>query len=395
MNTLDSIRDRHLPALIDLRHRLHRIPELGYEEHKTAAAIREHLDRLGISHIGGVDGAPTTTVAVIGDAAKPCIALRADMDALPIAEQTGLPYASEHPGRMHACGHDGHCAALVGVAAVLNEMAERLPVCVKLIWQPAEEAGGGAQRLIAAGVLDGRVGPPVKAIFASHGWPGLKVGCVATRPGPMLAATDNFTATFHGQGCHGAYPHMGRDPIVAAAQAVVALQQVVSRDMDPTDGAVVTVGLFNAGVAVNIIPDAATFSGTARTLTEANRRKIRAAIERRCAGAAAGADCRLEFQWSQGYPAVNNDPAMADFVAEVARSTLGPDRFIPVAKPSMGGEDFSYYLEKVPGCIFLIGVEPADRNGYPVLHSDQYDFTDDALAVAIGMLVELAARFRA
>ena len=153
--------------------------------------------------------------------------------------------------------------------------------------------------------------------------------------------------------------------------------------------------LSELGVAVNIIPDAATFSGTARTLTEANRRKIRAAIERRCAGAAAGADCRLEFQWSQGYPAVNNDPAMADFVAEVARSTLGPDRFIPVAKPSMGGEDFSYYLEKVPGCIFLIGVEPADRNGYPVLHSDQYDFTDDALAVAIGMLVELAARFRA
>src|SRR4051794_40682196 len=173
----------HLPAVTELRHRLHRIPELGYEEFETAATIRAELDRLGVQHVDGVDGAPTATVAMIGDPSKPCLALRADIDALPIAEETGLPYASTRPGRMHACGHDGHMATLVGVAAVLKGMADRgeLNACVKLMWQPAEEGGGGAEKLVAAGVLDGRLGPRARAVFGLHGWPGLKVGTVATK----------------------------------------------------------------------------------------------------------------------------------------------------------------------------------------------------------------------
>src|SRR3954469_4112084 len=379
-----------------IRHRLHQIPEIGYEEFKTAALIRAELDALGVAHVDGVPKAPTATVAWIGDAsaAKPCVALRADIDALPILENTALPYASQHPGFMHACGHDGHSATLLGVAAILKSMGDDLPVCVKLIWQPAEEGGGGAERLVEEGVLDGTVGPKVEAIFGLHGWPGLPVGIVATRPGPLLAATDNFSATFVGRGCHGAYPHLGLDPIVTASEAVLNLQQFVSREIDPTEPAVVTVGKFHAGTATNVIPDTATIEGTARTLTEPMRKLIARAVERRCAGIAEASDCDLRFDWVEGYPPTVNDAAMAAYVATIARQTLGSERFIPVARPSMGGEDFAYYLQKVPGCFFLVGVVPPGREHYPSLHSDRYDFTDAALGVGMRMFLELALNFQ-
>jgi amidohydrolase len=391
----DAVIDKFRPAAIDLRHRLHQIPELLFEERETAAMIRAELDRIGIEYVAGVENAPTATVALIGDSSKPCVALRADIDALPIEEKTGLPYASTHPGRMHACGHDGHSATLAGVAAVLKSMASELPVCVKLLWQPAEEGGGGGQRLVQAGVLDGRLGPKVQAIFGLHGWPGLKVGTVATKAGVLLAATDSFTATFVGRGCHGAFPHLGRDPIVTACEAVLNLQQFVSRECDPTDSAVVTVGMIHAGTATNVIPDVARIEGTARTLTVESRRRIAKAIERRCGGIAAANDCELRFEWEDGYPATVNDPAMADYLANVAKSVVGADRYFPVPRPSMGGEDFAYYLEKVPGCFFLVGVEPMNAAGYPSLHSDRYDFTDDAVGVGMRMFVELVRRFDA
>jgi amidohydrolase len=378
-----------VPAAVELRHRLHQIPELGYEEFKTAQLIRAELDRLGIAYVAGVDNAPTATVAWIGDPSKPCIALRADIDALPIEEKTNLAYASRHPGRMHACGHDGHTATLLGTAAVLKSIADELQVCVKFLWQPAEEGGGGGRRLVQAGVLDGRVGPRVSAIFGLHGWPGIKVGTVASKPGVLLAATDGFRATFVGRGCHGAYPHFGRDPIVCASEAVLNLQQFVSREMDPTDSAVVTVGVFRAGTATNVIPDKATIEGTARTINGASRSAIRRSIERRCAGIAAANDCQLEFTWIDGYPPTVNDPAMTDRVTAIAKATLGSDRYLPVARPSMGGEDFSYYLEQVPGCFFLVGVEPLDRPDYPSLHTELYDFTDGAVAVGMQMFVAL------
>jgi amidohydrolase len=392
MNT-DAIIEKHFASAVDLRHRLHRIPELQFEEHKTAAMIRAELDHLDIDYTAGVANAPTATIAILGDTSKPCVALRADIDALPITEQTGLPYTSTHSGRMHACGHDGHSATLAGVAAAIKSVAAELPVCVKLIWQPAEEGGGGADRLVRAGILDSRLGPKVRAIFGLHGWPGLKVGTVATKPGALLAATDQFVATFVGRGCHGAYPHLGRDPIVAAAEAVLNLQQCASREYDPTDSVVVTVGLFHAGTATNVIPDEAKIEGTARTITPNGRKQIATAIERRCAGIAAANDCALRFQWQEGYPPTINDPAMADYVARVAKSALGAERYFPVPRPSMGGEDFAYYLEKVPGCFFLVGVEPPGQQGYPSLHSDRYDFTDDAIAVGMRMFIELVRRF--
>jgi len=379
----------------EIRHRLHRIPELCYQEFETATLLRSELDQLQIPHIDGLFEAPTATIALIGNDKNPCIALRADIDALPIQEQTSLPYTSTHPGKMHACGHDGHIATLLGTAAVLKEIEPELPVCVKLIFQPAEESGGGAQKLVRAGVLNGAVGPPVQAIFGLHGWPWLPVGFAATKPGPLLAATDSFKATFIGRGCHGAYPHLGSDPILVAAEAVLNLQQVVSRQIDPTEPAVVSIGIISAGTATNIIPDQAHIEGTVRTLSDSSRKLARASIERRCTNIAAAGNCTLQFNWIEGYPATINDPAMSDYVARIARQTLGNDHYLPVSRPTMGGEDFAYYLEKIPGCFFVIGTEPPDRRPYPPLHSDRYDFTDAALEVGIRIFTALATNYSA
>src|SRR5258706_13553776 len=201
---VEELISAQLPACAELRHRLHQIPELGYQEIKTAAAIRAELDRLDVAYVAGVNEAPTATIAWIGDPAKPCIALRADIDALPIAEQTGLAYASTHAGRMHACGHDGHTATLLGVASLIKAIEKQqqggLNVCVKLMWQPAEEGGGGAEKLVAAGGLDGRIGPKVEAGFGLHGWPGLKGGTGATRAGALVAAAQTRTAEFRAKG---------------------------------------------------------------------------------------------------------------------------------------------------------------------------------------------------
>jgi amidohydrolase len=377
----------------DLRHRLHRIPELGYEEHQTAKAIRDELGALGLEHIDGVADAPTATLCIIGDRSKPCVALRADIDALPILEQTGLSYASIHRGKMHACGHDGHSATLLGTAAALQAIQGDLPVCVKLLWQPAEEGGGGAERLVKAGVLDGRIGPKVRAIFGLHGWPGLPVGAIATRPGPLLAATDTFKVTFIGKGCHGAFPHLGTDPIVAAAEAVVSLQQFISRDIDPTEPAVLTVGMIHGGTATNVIPDEAVIEGTTRTLGEPVRALAKAVVTRRCNAVAAAAGCTAKIEWTDGYPATINDPQMTDYVARTARQALGPDRFVPAARPSMGGEDFAYYLREVPGCFFLLGVQPPGQANCPTLHSDKFDFADAAIPVGIRIFTELVRNF--
>ncbi|HEY7090520.1 MAG TPA: M20 family metallopeptidase [Tepidisphaeraceae bacterium] len=387
--SVETLIQNRLASTAELRHRLHQVPELGYEEFKTAAIIRDELDRIGIKYVAGVEGARTATIAWIGDASKPCVALRADIDALPIVERTGLAYSSTHPGRMHACGHDGHISMLLGAATVLESIVQQLPVCVKFLWQPAEEGGGGADQLVKAGILDGRVGPKVNAIFGLHGWPSLPVGCVSTRPGPLLAATDTFSVTFTGKGCHGAFPHLGRDPIVTAAEAVVNLQQFVTRDLDPTEPAVVTVGMFHAGTASNVIPDHARIEGTARTLSAPARKLVEQALRRRCQGVGAAGACQVEFDWETGYPPTVNDPKMAEYVTQIARSTFGQDRFIPAARPAMGGEDFAYYLEKVPGCFFLIGVRPHDKSEYPSLHSDQFDFSDAAMATGMRMFVEL------
>lgn len=377
-------------STVRLRRRLHAIPEIMYQEHETAAEIRRQLDALGVAWHAGPADAPTATFAYIGNPEHPCVALRADIDALPIEEATGVSYASTHPGMMHACGHDGHAAALVGAAAVLKRLEADLGVCILLIWQPAEENGGGAARVVASGVLDGAFGPRPRSIYALHGWPALSLGMIATKAGPIMASVDNFTATFHGVGAHGAFPHLGRDPIVAAAEGILALQQIVSREINPVDAAVITIGKISGGSSYNVIPPAATIEGTARALTPETRQYLGNAIERRLQGIAQSHDLRLELSWLDRYPPTVNDPQSADFVRDVTRRAFGPDAFITAAQPSMGGEDFAYYLEKIPGCFIIVGLQPAGVNDCPGLHHPKFNFNDDALPTAIRLLVELA-----
>lgn len=384
----DAVRDV-TPRAVRLRQKLHSIPELLYEEHQTAAAIRAELQDLGIAYELGPADAPTATFAIIGDRSKPCVALRADIDALPITEETGLPYASTQIGCMHACGHDGHAAGLLGAAAVLKRVEAELPVCVLCFWQPAEENGGGAQRLVKAGLLDGGLGVKPQCVFGLHGWPSVPLGKVSTRHGAIMASVDNFRATFRGRGAHGAFPHLGRDPIMAVAEAIFCLQTIVSREIDPLESAVITVGIISGGTATNIIPDSAELQATVRALNPATRQQLQLAIRRRLGAIADAYEVTLELDWLDGYPPTVNDPEMADYVRDVARRVFGADGYIPAGAPCMGGEDFAYYLEKIPGCFIMLGLcAPGEK--YPNVHQPRFNFNDDALPTAIRLLAELA-----
>ena len=388
-----------MDAILDqakkVRHELHRVPELCYEEFKTAEIIRAELERLKLDYVTGPESAPTATIAVLGDETKPCVLLRADIDGLPISEATGVSYASTHEGKMHACGHDGHAANLLAVAATLAEEASTLPVCVKLVWQPAEEGGAGGRKLVDAGVCDetGRFGPRVAAAFGLHGWPLLPLGMVSTKPGALLAATDNFQATFRGTGGHAAMAHLTTDPLACAINGASSLQQIAAREIDPTEPFVLSTTQFNAGTTHNVVPDFATFGGTVRTVSAHVREFAEEAVRRRCEAAAAAGRCDLEFAWHRGYPATVNDPRMTEYATNIFKRVLGPDRFMPTARATMGGEDFAYFLEKVPGCFYLLGLLPAAKDVYPSLHTDRFDFTDEAFATGVETMCALVHHF--
>jgi amidohydrolase len=379
------------PGLRDFRRDLHAHPELAYQEQRTSRRVQEELSKLGIAFKAGLAGG-TGVVAHLpasDGSGGGAIGLRADMDALPIDEQTGVPYASRTPGVMHACGHDGHTAILLGAARVLSRVHRPRPVT--LVFQPAEEGGGGADRLCQEGVLDGAViGPKVERMYGLHGGPDYALGTVASRPGPLLASTDEIDITVRGVQCHGAYPHYGRDAITAAGHIIVALQTVVSRNVGPSDSVVVSLGMIHAGSATNVIPERVHMMGTIRSLTPQTRELARRRVREIAENTARALGCEADVTLDEGYPVTFNDPGQTDAWFDLARRTLGPERVVLVAHPTMGGEDFSYYARRVPAVFFWLGLKRPAQDRFPTLHQPDFDFNDDAIPTGVEMFVRLA-----
>ena len=381
-----------LPSLIELRHDLHENPELGYEETRTSQVVRRELGRAGIEFVGDLAGG-TGVLGYLPGSMETAIGLRADMDALPIEEVSDVEYKSKTAGVMHACGHDGHTTMLIGAARILAKIAaeSELPRPVKFVFQPAEEVGAGAKRMVDDGVLGGDVlGPPIDTMFGLHGWPLWPLGVVGTRPGPLLAAADTFDIDVLGTGAHAAFPHLGRDPIVASSAIVSALQTLASREVDPLDAVVVSVTRFDAGSAYNVIPDRAALAGTIRTLQSSTREHLIRRIESIAHQVAHAYGCESSVTISDGYPVTNNDANAASRFEDTARETLGDERVRPVELPVMGTEDFSFYSHEVPSCFFVLGLIPAGQQGTAQLHQATFDFNDDAIPTGIELSCHLA-----
>src|ERR671917_888944 len=366
--------------IVALRRDIHREPELGFDTEKTAGKVLAALEGLPLDIRTGV--AENGVVATLkGKGAGPTVGLRADMDALPIQEETDLPFASETEGKMHACGHDGHTSMLVGAAHALSGMRDRLDGTVKFVFQPAEEGGGGGRVMVDEGVAD-----DVSSIFALHLWPGLPLGTVATKAGSIMAAADAFEMEVRGSGGHGAMPHLAADAVVIAAQVVTTLQTVVSREIDPVEPAVLTVGEIGAGTAFNILPEKARLGGTVRTLDPDLRESMPGRIEALARGVAKGmrGDANLDYTFS--YPVTVNEEDAADRVLGVAEDVFGAESVLELSNPSMGAEDFAFFLEKVPGAFIWLGVGE-DVSG---LHTPKFAFDEEVLPRGSALLAALA-----
>ncbi len=382
---------RVLPGIVSLRHELHQHPEIRFEERWTSDRIAKFLDGLGVSYKRGYCKGTGIVATIQGDGPK-TVLLRSDMDALEIQEETGLPYASQIPNRMHACGHDGHMANLCGVIQTLQKHRSDLKGSVRFVFQPAEENAAGGRFMVEEGVLDG-----VDAAFGLHGWPWLPAGMVAIKEGPAMASADFFRITIEGKGTHAADPASGVDPIVIAGHVLSALQNIVSREVNPWDAAVVTVAKIESGFAWNVIPERAVLEGTFRALSDSVRNLLYSAIARVAEHTAAAhrAQARVEFP-GEPYPCLNNDPEMSRFAMGVVREAFGPESLIEPRYPTMGAEDFSFYLQKVPGAYLWLGVNPNSSGmPYPPLHSPRFDYTDAALPVGIEVMSRIALDFLA
>jgi hippurate hydrolase len=375
-----EVEEKFGEKIVALRRDIHREPELGFDTEKTAEKVLAALGSLPLDIETGV--AKNGIVATLeGEGDGPTVALRADMDALPILEDTGLPFASETEGKMHACGHDGHTSMLVGAAHVLSGMRDRFDGTVKFVFQPAEEGGGGGKVMVDEGVADG-----VSSIFALHLWPGLPFGKVATKAGPIMAAADAFEMEIKASGGHGAMPHLACDAIAIAAQVVTALQTIVSREVDPVEPAVLTVGEIGAGTAFNIIPDKARIGGTVRTLNADLRKKIPARMEELARGVAQGMRGDVDLDYTFSYPVTVNDEAAADLALGVAEDLFGGESVLELPNPSMGGEDFAYFLQKVPGAFIWLGIGE-DASG---LHTPGFAFDEEILPRGSALLAALS-----
>lgn len=375
--------------LIDLRREFHMYPEVGFELYRTSQKVQEYLEDLGLE----IKRIAKTGVVGLLKGSKPgrTVMLRADMDALNLQELNDVPYRSRVDGFMHGCGHDGHTAMLLVAAKILKNHRDKLCGNVKFVFQPSEEKfpPGGAIPMIQEGVLED---PHVDYAFGIHLWNSLECGQIGLRPGAMMAAADEFRITLKGKGGHGALPHQCKDPIVGAAQLILALQTVVSRKIDPLQNAVLSIGKVQSGSAFNIIPEYATIEGTTRSLDETVRQTIKQEIQRITHGVAIANDLDFEIEHKEGTAVLQNDESLSEIVIEVAKEVVGEGNVILVP-PTMGGEDMSFFLQKVPGVFYLVGSANTKRGINKPHHSPYFDIDEESLLIGVQMHVELILRF--
>ncbi len=389
MNLLEPIL-ADVAEITQIRRDIHAHPELCFQEERTADVIAKALTGWGIPIHRGLGKTGVVGIVKAGTSER-AVGLRADIDALPMTEHNHFPHASRHPGKMHACGHDGHTAMLLAAAKHLSRH-RHFDGTVYLIFQPAEEGGGGAREMIKDGLFERF---PMEAIFGAHNWPGMAVGQFGVRSGPVFASSNEFKITIRGKGSHAALPHNGVDPVPVACQMVQAFQTIITRNKRPADAAVISVTMIHAGEATNVVPDACTIEGTVRTFSlevlDLIERRMREVSEHTCA--AFGAACAFEFH--RNYPPTVNHEAQTEFFRRVAAEVAGADNVIDF-EPTMGAEDFSFFLQAKPGCYFLIGNGDGGHRslghgeGPCTLHNPNYDFNDDLIPLGATMWVRLA-----
>jgi hippurate hydrolase len=379
---LDDVKNE----LVGIRRHIHQHPELSYEEVDTAALVAARLEGWGYAVTRNIGGNGLVATLRAGGSTR-SIGVRADMDALPIHEMTGLSYASEHQGKMHACGHDGHTAMLLGAALQLAR-TRRFDGTVNLIFQPAEEAGfnSGAEQMIKDGLFERF---PCDAIFGMHNHPGVAAGTFMFRAGAFMAACDTVKIKVIGKGSHAARPHLSVDPLVAASSLVMALQTVVSRNIDPIETAVVTVGSLHAGHAANVIPEHATMELSVRSFKPEVRELLEQRIRALVQSHAESYGARAEIEYIRGYPVLINSEAETEFARQIAVELVGADKIIAPFGPIAGSEDFAYFLQQRPGCFLRVG----NGAGQPMLHNAHYDFNDDNVTVGATYWTRLVERY--
>lgn len=379
---IKDIVKKHLPDVIRHRRSLHRIPEVALNEKKTAAYVAQKLRELSLDVRTEIAGYGVMGFLDTGRSGANLL-IRADMDALPITENTGLPFASTHEGMMHACGHDAHMAMVLGAAKLLCNLSDNLSGTIRFVFQPAEEGPGGALPMIEGGVMDD---PKVDYAVGCHVWPYIPQGTVGVREGVLMAAMDRFDLTIIGKGGHGAMPHQCVDALEVGCQVIGALQRITSRQMNPLTPTVVTVGSFHAGQAFNIIPDTAKMKGTTRTFDLKIWDSWPQRLEKIIKGICDAMDARYEFTFNKGFPPVINNASMTDVVRHCAETTVGKSKVLE-PDPSMGGEDMAYYLERSNGCFYFLGAGRED--GIPI-HNAKFDFNEDILAIGVEIFCRTA-----
>jgi amidohydrolase len=381
-NDIDEI----MPGVVADRRFLHEHPELGFQEFETARLVAERLESMGVEDIRtgiAVTGVTGLIKGTKTGGPEKVVLVRADMDALPILEENEVDYRSKIDGKMHACGHDAHTSMLLGVGRLLLDRRDEFSGTVKLLFQPAEEGGGGARVMIEEGVLED---PTVDLVFGQHVAAEVPVGQIELRGGPCMAAADRFEILIKGRGGHGAQPHLTVDPIAVGSQIVSALQTIVAREVDPTKEAVVTVGAFIAGDASNVIPDTAVMRGTLRSFDPEVRELIGRRVGEIATGIASAMRAEVEYVYNPGYPATINDPVETEKVREIAAAIVGEENVL-TADLQMGAEDFSYFLEQKPGCFFFTGTRDEERGITWGHHHPKFDVAEDGLAVGIEVMV--------